>query len=401
MISHRPAFLKYIAQTSSDPHALEIVKANGPYLIDRNGKRYLDLISGIGVNNTGHRSKRVVQAIRKQLGKYLHTMVFGEHIQFPQVRLASLLNTVLPDTLNSTYFVNSGSEAIEGALKLAKRGTGRHKVVAMRHAYHGSTHGALSLMSSSYFSDFYRPLLPEVYFADLNVMQSLDLIDKQTACVVVEPIQGEAGYIPSTMEFLSAIRERCSEKGAILIFDEIQSGMGRTGSLFAFEQYGVVPDILCLAKAFGGGLPLGAFIADRDLMQVLSHDPVLGHITTFGGHPLSCAAAYENLKWMVSDKLYERAGMIEDIFRTELAGAPFVEKITGKGAMLALHLDNKDRMQFVVSHCMGHGVMTDWFLYNEQAVRIAPPLTISKEQCKKACRILIGALERSGSEIDA
>ncbi len=393
MISHKQQFLEYLAQTTDDPLSLEIVKSNGIYLIDRNGKRYMDFISGIGVNNTGHRPHRVIQAIRKQLGKYLHTMVYGEYIQQPQVRLARRLCKLLPENLNSVYYVNSGSEAIEGALKLAKRFTKRLKIVAMGSAYHGSTHGALSLMDDQYYSNFYRPLLPEVYFARFNDVGSLDVIDEDTACVVIEPVQGEAGYIPATEEFLKAIRKRCDETGTLLILDEIQTGMGRSGSLFAFEQYGVKPDILCLAKAFGGGMPLGAFISSREVMSSLKKDPILGHITTFGGHPVSCAAADENLRFMVERNVADGVHAKGNKLRAALEKHPAVKEFTGTGLMMRIELADFDQVQTAIKTCLDNGLITDWFLYRTSALRIAPPLTISDQELDRAIKILLKALD--------
>jgi acetylornithine/succinyldiaminopimelate/putrescine aminotransferase len=371
---------------------LEIVKSSGIYLIDRTGNRYMDLISGIGVSNTGHRPKRVIQAIRKQIGKYLHTMVYGEYVQHPQVQLAKHLCAHTAPNLNNVFFVNSGSEAIEGALKLAKRYSKRHKIVAMRNAYHGSTHGAMSLMDNDYYSSFYRPLLPEVYFATFNSIESLQIIDDSTACVVVEPIQGEAGYIAANPHFLSALRQKCDETGTLLIFDEIQTAMGRTGSLFAYEQYDVVPDILCLAKAFGAGMPLGAFVSSKEIMGTFTDRPVLGHISTFGGHPVSCAAALENLKWLATSTLINDVGKKETLFRSLLEGHPQVVSISGRGLMLALNLGSESKMKKLVKHALENGLIVDWFLHNTKSIRIAPPLTISNAEIKKACHIIQGGL---------
>lgn len=393
MISHRPHFLRYLAQTTDEPLSLEIVKSNGIHLIDRNGKRYMDFISGIGVSNTGHRPHRVMQAIRKQLGKYLHTMVYGEYVQLPQVRLARRLCELLPDKLQSVFYVNSGSEAIEGALKLAKRYTRRRKIVAMGSAYHGSTHGALSLMDDPYYSNFYRPLLPEVYFAKFNDIESLDIIDDETACVVIEPVQGEAGYIPADKEFLQALRKKCDETGTLLILDEIQTGMGRSGTLFAFEDYEVKPDILCLAKAFGAGMPLGAFISSKEIMSSLKKDPILGHITTFGGHPLSCAAADENLRYIIEKKVWESVNEKGKALRSALELHPSVQEVTGKGLMLRIQLNDFDEVQTAIKSCLANGLITDWFLYRTTALRIAPPLTISDQELKRAITILLKALD--------
>jgi len=393
MISHKQLFLQHLAQTTDSPLSLEIAKASGIHLISTQGKRYIDLISGISVSNTGHRPKRVINAIRKQLSKYLHTMVYGEYVQLPQVQLAKLLSDLLPSSLNSTYLVNSGSEAIEGALKLAKRATGRSKIVAMKNAYHGSTHGALSLMDNEYYSKPFHPLLPNVFFASFNHHVSIELIDNETACVVVEPVQGEAGYLPADKDFLTAIRKKCDETGTLLILDEIQTGMGRTGTLFAFQDYGIVPDILCLAKAFGGGMPLGAFVANREIMIKLSHDPILGHISTFGGHPLSCAAALENLKMLHTSNLIDSVQDKSALFIKSLEGHDIVQHISGKGLMLAVHLPSEEIVQNVIAHALDNGLITDWFLYDTRALRIAPPLTITEQEIKRACKILLKALD--------
>ncbi len=372
--------------------ALEIKKAQGIYLIASDGKRYVDLISGIGVSNLGHRHHRVAQAIRKQVGKYWHTMVYGEYIQAPQIKLARKLASVLPQNLEATYFVNSGSEAIEGALKLAKRYTGRTKLVAMKNAYHGSSHGALSLMSDPYFSNAYRPLLPDTYFANYNDINSLQVIDQRTAAVVVEIVQGEAGYIPGSRTFLEALSKKCKETGALLIVDEIQSGMGRTGKLFAFEHYGITPDILCLAKAFGGGMPLGAFVSAQEIMHCLSHDPVLGHITTFGGHPVCCAAGLENLNVLVKSDYITEVESKSQLFRDLLVHQD-IKEITGTGFMLGVQLESKERLHAVVEHCIQNGVIIDWFLYAEDKLRISPPLIITGSQIKKVCKVILSALD--------
>lgn len=394
MFSHKQLFLKHLAQTTNSPLALEIVKANGIHLIDSNGKRYIDLISGIGVSNTGHRPKRVINAIRKQLGKYLHTMVYGEYVQIPQVKLGKLLADYLPEGLDTSYFVNSGSEAIEGALKLAKRSTGRKKIIAMKNAYHGSTHGALSLMDNPYFSEAYQPLLPNVEFISFNKLEELSQIDQQTACVVVEPVQGEAGYLPAEKAWIQALRNKCSETGALLILDEIQSGMGRTGSMFAFEAYDIVPDILCVAKAFGAGLPLGAFISSDERMKTLSYEPILGHITTFGGHPLSCAAAYENFKLLSSSELISAVEEKEKLFKNLLGNISMIKNISGKGLMLKIGFANEDQVQAVIAYCLEHGLIIDWFLYDAAALRIAPPLTMTLKEIKHACKIITAACEK-------
>ncbi|MBO6518241.1 MAG: aspartate aminotransferase family protein [Bacteroidia bacterium] len=393
MISHKNNFLQYVAQTSDAPISLEIKKAEGIYLKTTDGKRYIDLISGIGVSNLGHRNQRISQAIRKQVGKYLHTMVYGEYVQAPQVKLAKRLADLLPDPLEATFFVNSGSEAIEGALKLAKRYTGKTGFVAMKNAYHGSSTGALSLMSDAYYSSAYRPLLPGIRYADFNSIDSLSCIDGSTAGVVIEIVQGEAGYLAPDPNFLEAVRQACTKHGALLIVDEIQTGMGRTGSLFAFEQYNLVPDILCLAKAFGGGMPLGAFVSSKSIMHSLSHNPVLGHISTFGGHPVSCAAGYENLQILSKSGLINKVSEKEALFR-KLLVHPKIKQITGKGLMLGLALESEDEMHQMVAHCLQNGIIIDWFLYDLTKLRIAPPLIIRENEIKKVCKVLLDGLNK-------
>lgn len=390
----RHLFLNHVAQTSDAPVGIQVKKARGIYITTLDGKKYIDLISGISVCNVGHRNDAVVKAIRDQSSKYLHTMVYGEHIQFPQVKLAQLLASLLPDTLNFTYFTNSGTEATEGAMKLAKRYTGRTNFVAMKNAYHGSTQGALSLMSETYFSAAYRPLLPGVSFMDYNDMSQLDLINEHTAGVFVEIIQSEAGYIPGELDFLKALENKCKLTGALLIIDEIQTGIGRTGSLFAFETVGIVPDILLLAKGLGGGMPIGCFIADKKIMQVLSENPVLGHLTTFGGHPVSCAAAVATLNEISSKKLMEPIAKKEQLFRKHLVH-PKIERITGKGLMLGIHLGSEQRVKEVIAICHENGVLIDWFLFNAKTLRLAPPLIIGNGEINKVCKIILKALDEA------
>ena len=373
--------------------ALEIKKAEGIYLKTTDGKRYIDIISGIGVSNLGHRNHRVSQAIRKQVGKYLHTMVYGEYVQAPQVKLAKKLAQHLPEQLHSTYFVNSGSEAIEGALKLAKRYTGRSNFVSMRNAYHGSSTGALSLMSDAYYAQAYRPLMPGVRYADFNKLESLNVIDESVAGVVIEVVQGEAGYLTSEPHFLDAVQTKCQDMGALLIVDEIQSGMGRTGSLFAIDNTNLRPDIICLAKAFGGGMPLGAFVSSKEIMHSLSHDPVLGHITTFGGHPVSCAAALENLNILTSTNYINEVNEKENLFR-KLLQHPEIKEITGTGFMLGIQLESEEKMHKAVAHCIQNGLIIDWFLYATDKLRLAPPLIIKKAEIKRVCKIILDALDQ-------
>lgn len=361
-------------------------------MYDNEGKRYTDLISGIGVSSYGHGNQKIITAIQHQAAQYLHLMVYGEYVQQPQVALAKTLCNHLPKTLNSVYYVNSGSEAIEGAIKLAKRVTGRTQLIAAKNAYHGSTHGALSLMDNEYFTQAYRPLLPNVNFIEYNNTNDLDKITTQVAAVVIETVQGEAGYITPQPDYLLQLRQKCDETGTLLILDEIQCGMGRTGSLFAFEQYGIVPDILVLAKAFGAGMPLGAFIADATLMQNFTHNPVLGHITTFGGHPVSCAAALAGFEWLLETNSYKAAKEKEAIFRDELKHAA-IKDISGKGLMLAIDLGDEDFNKQVIKTCIENGVITDWFLHCGHKMRIAPPLSITTNEIKLACQVILKAID--------
>ncbi|MFT4876818.1 MAG: acetylornithine/N-succinyldiaminopimelate aminotransferase [Bacteroidia bacterium] len=370
----------------------EFVRGKGIYLYDKKDKPYLDLISGIAVNNIGHNNKQVVQAVKKQIDKYSHQMVYGEYVVGPQIKLAKRLSKLLPDNLQSFYFLNSGSEAVEGAMKLAKKHTGRGKIVAMRNAYHGSTSGALSMMSDEYYSGPFKPLLPNIHFAELNELATLDIIDEQTAAVFIEPIQSEKGYIPVTQIFLNALRTKCNETGTLLVFDEIQSGIGRTGKLYAFEHYNVVPDILLSAKALGGGMPIGVFISSKEIMDNLSDNPILGHITTFGGHPVSCAAGNAALKFLTKSSLMDEVAEKEALFR-ELLVHPKIKGISGKGLMLAVQLDSFEEVERTMKRCIERGVIIDWFLYNLECLRISPPLIITKKQIKEVCEVLKEALD--------
>jgi len=392
MLTDRQLFLNNLAQTSDSPLALEIIKAEGVYLFDSSGKKYMDLISGISVSNTGHRHPAVVKAIKDQADKYLHLMVYGEYIQSPQVKLAGVLAGLLPEKLNNCYFVNSGSEAVEGALKLAKRYTGRGKIVAFNNAYHGSTQGALSVIGDKSYQIPFGPLLPGIEHIEFNSAEALNVITNETACVIIEPVQGEAGIIAGTREFLTALRNRCDETGTLLIFDEIQTGMGRTGTMFAFEKYQVIPDILLLAKGLGGGMPIGAFISSREIMQTLTFNPVLGHITTFGGHPVSCAAALANIEVIINEKLIEGVESKSKLFVQLLSKSQFISQIRAAGLMIALQLDNFAHVKRIIDRCVEEGVIIDWFLFNDSSIRVTPPLTINEEQIREACRVIIQAL---------
>lgn len=390
MISQRQLFLNHLAQTSDSPLLLEIEKAEGVYLYSSQGKKYIDLISGIGVSNVGHRHPKVIAAIEEQIQKYLHLMVYGEYVQTPQVALAKKLIDVLPNNLESVYFVNSGSEAVEGALKLAKRYTGRQEIISCYNAYHGSSQGALSVGGNEYFKQAYRPLLPAIRHIHYGSYSDLEKITSKTACVIIETIQGEAGVQVACSNYFQALRERCSQCNTLLILDEIQAGFGRTGKLFAFEHFGIVPDILVLAKGMGGGMPIGAFIASKEIMQSLSNNPILGHITTFGGHPVSCAAALANLDIILSENL--EVEKKADLFR-KLLQHPKILSIRHKGLMMAAEFESFAVLKPIIDRAIELGVITDWFLFCDNAMRIAPPLTISFEEIKRACKIILEAIE--------
>ncbi len=385
-------FFSYLAQTSSSPLAIEIDYAEGIYLTDTTGKKYIDLISGIAVSSTGHRHPAVIKAIESQLAKHLHVMVYGELVQSSQARLAEALCALLPPGLDSVFFVNSGSEAVEGALKLAKRFSGRTEIVSFGNAYHGSSHGALSVMGKEHLKQKFRPLLPMIRQLSFNCTADLHQISTDTACVIIEPVQGEAGVIPAQLDFILRLRQRCNETGALLIFDEIQTGLGRTGTLFAFEQYGIVPDVLLLAKAFGGGLPLGAFIAGKHTMNCLSHSPALGHITTFGGHPLSCAAALANLEIIHGQQLHLQAEVIAEVFIQKLDGLALIQEIRYKGLLMAIEFKDAETNMAVINKCLELGLLTDWFLFRQSALRIAPPLTMTKAEANCAAELLAQAI---------
>jgi acetylornithine/succinyldiaminopimelate/putrescine aminotransferase len=390
-LSNRQLFLQHVAQTSPTPVGLEIVSASGVKMKDLNGKEYVDLISGISVSNVGHCHPAVVAAINKQAQTYMHLMVYGEYIQSPQVELAEAMTALLPQKLNSIFFVNSGSEATEGALKLAKRYTGRGELISFKNAYHGSTHGALSIMGSEVFKTNYRPLLPEVLNIEYNKEEDLKQITEKTACVVAEVVQSEAGVIAADIEYLKKLKARCHEVGAMLVFDEVQTGFGRTGSFFAFEQYGITPDILTLGKGMGGGMPIGAFVASYEMMQTLTVNPVLGHMTTFGGHPVCCAAALANLKVITEGKLYNRARNIEAIIREELKH-PKIKEIRARGALIAVDFGSETECMATIHNCIEAGVVTDWFLFNPWSMRIAPPLTITDEELRDSCKVIMKSI---------
>ena len=387
MVSERQLFLQHVAQTSSSPLMLEIEKAEGVFMYGTDGKEYLDLISGISVSSLGHRHPEVVEAVKNQLDKYMHLMVYGEFVQTPQVQLAGLIADLLPKNLSSTYFVNSGSEAVEGALKLAKRYTGRTEIMAFENAYHGSTHATLSLISDDNYSRNFRPLLPGIQLLVFNNTKQLEKISHKTACVIIETMQGEAGVRIPDKHFMKALREKCTETGALLIFDEVQTGFGRTGRMFAFEHFGVVPDIICFAKGMGGGMPIGAFTSSTEIMQVFQNNPVLGHITTFGGHPVCCAAALATISHIHNNRVFKHAKMLGELFRNEIQH-PVIKEVRGEGLFIALELGDTDKVHKIINLAIENGMVTDWFLFCETAVRIAPPLIISEEQLLLAARKL-------------
>ncbi|MFM2223907.1 MAG: hypothetical protein RJA07_109 [Bacteroidota bacterium] len=388
----RQLFLQHVAQTSEMPLQLQIQSATGIYITDTLGKVYIDLISGIGVSSLGHCHPEVVKAIQYQAQQYMHTMVYGEHIQEPQVALAALLADILPNNLNTVYFTNSGTEATEGAMKLAKRFTGRSEFVSFKNSYHGSTQGALSLMDNEYFTQPFKPLLPDVKYMCFNCLDDIDLITTKTAAVFIELVKAECGVQIMTKEFAKAIRKKCDETRTLLVIDEIQTGFGRTGKLFAFEHFEIVPDILLIGKAFGAGLPLGAFIADKKIMDTLSYNPVLGHITTFGGNPVCCAAAFAGLKFLLQNEDLMNVCQREHLYRTRLQH-PLIKDFRSLGLLAAIEFENFETMKKVMDNCLAHGVITDWFLFADNCIRIAPPLIITEQEVNQSIDILLQAID--------
>jgi acetylornithine/succinyldiaminopimelate/putrescine aminotransferase len=393
MLSNRQIFLQNIGQTTDQPLAIEIEKAEGIYLYDTDGKDYIDLVSGVSVSNLGHRHPEVVQAIRDQLDKHMHLLVYGEFVQYPQVKFAELLTNHLPDTLNNIYFVNSGSEANEGALKLAKRYTGRTEIIGCNKAYHGSTHGAISLMGDEKFRNPFRPLLPDIRYIDFNDEQQLEQITNRTACVIVEPIQAEAGIILPKNNYLEKLRKRCNETGTLLIFDEIQTGFGRTGDLFAMKKYGVTPDIFTIAKGMGGGMPIGAFVASKEIMDSMKEKPGLGHITTFGGHPVSAAAAYKSLDVLLRDNLISNVENLGNQYFKELQH-PKIKNTWGTGLFIAVELESAEIVGRAMKSLADHGIITDQFIFKPNAFRIAPPLIIKPAEITESINRIKKALDR-------
>lgn len=395
MPSNKELFLRHVGQTSPAPLGIEIDRAQGIYMYDKEGKAYIDLVSGVSVSNLGHQHPSIVKAIKNQVDKYMHLMVYGEIVQSPQVQFAQLLSEQLPESLNSIYFVNSGSEAIEGAMKLAKRLTGRSQIISCKNAYHGSTHGAMSIMGSETYKTAFRPLLPDTALIEFNKIADLKLITPNTACVIIEPIQGEAGIISPVVGYLQALRKRCDETGTLLIFDEIQTGFGRSGHLFAFQKYDVIPDILCLAKAMGGGMPIGGFVSSTDNLNAFTNHPILGHITTFGGHPVSAAAAFAHLSFLVEHPdIYKQADTKAQLFRQLIENHPLIKEIRQDGLIMAVDLDSSKLVFQFLKLALERGIMSDLFLFNEQSFRISPPLIISENEIKEACKIIIECLNK-------
>ncbi|HHP7241241.1 MAG TPA: aspartate aminotransferase family protein [Cyclobacteriaceae bacterium] len=392
MPTNRQLFLQYLAQTSDEPLALEIEKAEGIYMYDKSGNQYLDLIAGIGVSNVGHRHPEVIAAIREQLDKYLHLMVYGEFIQSPQCKLAEALTSSLPENLNNVYFLNSGSEAVEGALKLAKRYTNRFEIISCYNAYHGSTHGALSVSGSEKFKRNFRPLLSGTKQIPYGSFHHLNQITPKTAAVIIETVQGEAGAVSACSNYFQSLSARCNETGTLLILDEIQCGFGRSGKFWAFQWHDITPDILICAKGMGGGMPIGAFIAPEKIMGKLKNNPVLGHITTFGGHPVSCVASLATINVLKKERLIESVEEKSKIIWQELKH-PLIHHLSGKGLLIAAHFDSFNTLKKVISRAIDLGAVTDWFLFNDAAMRIAPPLTISTDQVREACRIILEACD--------
>lgn len=397
MPTQRQLFYSLLGLPSARPLGIEISSAKGVFLYGPDGKDYIDLVSGVSVSNLGHQHPEIVQAVKEQVDRYMHLMVYGEMIQSPQVKLAEALAQILPPNLSSTYFVNSGSEAVEGAMKLAKRYTGRSEIIAFRNAYHGSTQGALSICGSEHLKNAFRPLLPDIKFLQFNDIGGLQQITSKTACVVMETIQSEGGIILPDDGFLGSLRKQCDSAGALLVTDDIQMGMGRTGRMFSFEHYHIIPDILCLAKAFGGGMPLGAFISSREIMNSLTHDPELGHITTFGGHPVSCAAGLASLSYLLRTGIYKEAESKAQIFIDRLTGHPAIKSHRSKGLMIAMDLESPEVMSRTIPIFLRNGLIGDSFLFRPNAFRIAPPLVITEEEIHLACDRILMSLDEAAS----
>ena len=393
----RKQFLRHVAQTSPGPQLIEVARAEGVFFYTPEGKPYYDLVSGVSVNNVGHGNRAVVEAVQRQAADYMHIMVYGEMVERPQVEFARLLAETLPEPLDTVYFLNSGAEAVEGALKLAKRYTHRTEMISMRRAYHGSTHGAMSMMGEpegEEWKNAFRPLLPDTKAIDFNSFADLEQITERTACVLCEPVQGEAGVRVPQNGYLQALRKRCDEVGALLIFDEIQVGMGRTGEMFAMQKYGVTPDIVCLAKALGGGMPLGAFVSSQKIMSTLTHNPVLGHITTFGGHPVCCAAGLAAMKFLQEEKVVEDVERKGAMFVELLKDHPAVKEIRRSGLLMAVELGESAKLYRLMDYFIEEGILSDWFLYCDTAFRISPPLIITDDEIRNCVALIRKCLDR-------
>jgi len=392
-MTEREIFIRHMAQTSDEPLGLEISHSAGVYMYDKSGKKYIDLISGIGPSLLGHNNPAIIEAIKAQTDKYLHTLVYGEFILSPQAKLTRMLIDLLPPKLNNVYLLSTGTEATELAMKLSKRVTGRREIVAMNNSYHGSTQGALSLMSDDYFSRPFRPLLPGIRFIEFNRFEDIELITEESAAVIMEVIKAESGIHTPAPGYLQAVRQRCNDTGTLLVFDEIQSAYARTGSLFAFEQYEVVPDILLLGKSFGGGMPLAACISSKQIMEKISYDPVLGHITTYGGHPLSCAAAIAALEQILQNDLLKEVQRKAGMFTGTLKHQSIVE-LRSAGLWMALEFDSPALLRRIIRSCLQEGLIVDWFLFNDKSMRIAPPLTISEKEIEDSCQLILKVLDK-------
>lgn len=388
----RSQFLQHVGQTSPSPRLIEVERAEGVYFYAPDGKRYYDLVAGVTVNNVGHGNRTVIDAVKKQAEDYMHIMVYGEVVERPQVEYARKVASLLPEGLDSVYFVNSGSEAIEGALKLAKRSTGRPELISCHNSYHGSTHGALSMLGGEELKSAYRPLLPDTQLIEFNNFDNLKMITERTAAVLLEPVQSEGGVHLPKDGYLKALRERCDEVGAVLIFDEVQTAFGRAGAMFSLLEYGVTPDILCLAKAFGGGMPLGAFISSKKRMDLLTVNPALGHITTFGGHPVCCAAGLAALNYLIDNDLVSNGEAAGALYEELLKDHPAVVEIRRAGLLIAVELGCSDKLNIVVNQLLKNGVMSDWFLFCDTAFRISPPLTITEAEVRDSVEIIIKVL---------
>lgn len=384
-------FFKYQAQTTQFAAGFEVEKADGSYIYGKDGRKYLDFVAGVSANTLGHSHPKIVEAIKTQAEKYLHVMVYGEYAQEMPVKLCHLLAEATPDPLEVTYLVNSGAEAIDGSLKLAKRYTGREEIVSFKNSYHGNTHGALSVSGNEYHKREFRPLLPMVTFIEFNEEEDLERITEKSACVILETIQGAAGFLVPENDYLKKLKARCEEVGALLILDEIQPGFGRTGKLFAFEHYGIVPDILVMGKGMGGGVPVGAFMSSREIMETLSHSPKLGHITTFGGNPLIAASSYATLKEVLESGLMDEVDEKEKLFR-KLLVHPKIKNINGRGLMLAVNLGSPEYTLDVAKRCMEKGLVVFWQLYRNEYLRISPPLTLSFDEIREGCGIILEVL---------